>query len=50
MQKDLAAEAAAGNRGALARLLYDNYDIVFKYLIKFTMSRSLARSLFRKPW
>lgn len=45
MERDLAELAAEGNRGALARLLYENYDIVFKYLVKFTMNRSLAEDL-----
>lgn len=45
MERDLADEAAGGNRSALTRLLYENYDIVFKYLIKFTMSKNLAEDL-----
>lgn len=38
-------EACAGNRQSLARLLYDNYEMVFKYLIKFTLNKNLAEDL-----
>lgn len=45
MERDLVDGAAGVNRATLTRLLYDNYDIVFRYLIKFTMSKSLAEDL-----
>jgi RNA polymerase sigma-70 factor (ECF subfamily) len=45
MEEHLIEEAFAGNRHSLARLLYDNYEMVFKYLIKFTLNKSLAEDL-----
>lgn len=45
MQDHLVEEALSGNRHSLARLLYDNYEMVFKYLIKFTLNKSLAEDL-----
>lgn len=45
MEEHLIKEACAGNRHSLARLLYDNYAMVFKYLIKFTLNKTLAEDL-----
>jgi RNA polymerase sigma-70 factor, ECF subfamily len=45
MEDHLINEARNGNQGSLARLLYDNYSMVFKYLIKFTLNRALAEDL-----
>jgi len=45
MQDHLIEEAQRGNRQSLARLLYVNYEMVFKYLIKFTLNKSLAEDL-----
>jgi len=45
MQDHLIEEAQSGNRHSLARLLYENYEMVFKYLIKFTLNKSLAEDL-----
>ena len=45
MGEYLIDEARRGNRQSLARLLYENYDMVFKYLIKFTLNKSLAEDL-----
>lgn len=45
MQDHLMEEARGGNRHSLARLLYDNYEMVFRYLIKFTFNKSLAEDL-----
>lgn len=45
MEEHLIKEACAGNRHSLARLLYDNYEMVFKYLIKFTLNKNLAEDL-----
>lgn len=45
MEEHLIDEARSGNRHSLAKLLYDNYEMVFKYLIKFTMDRNAAEEL-----
>lgn len=45
MEEQLVKEARNGSQGALARLLYDNYEIVFKTLVKFTMNRNVAEDL-----
>ena len=45
MQDHLIEEARSGNRHSLARLLYENYEMAFKYLIKFTLNKSLAEDL-----
>lgn len=45
MDEHLIMEAKSGDREAMAGLLYDNYEIVFRYLIKFTLQKSLAEDL-----
>ena len=45
MDEHLIEEACAGNRHSLARLLYDNYEMVFKHLIKFALNKNLAEDL-----
>ena len=45
MQECLMDEARRGNRQSLARLLYENYDMVFKYMIKFTMNKNIAEDI-----
>lgn len=45
MEERLVEEASAGNRHSLAKLLHDNYEMVYKYLIKFTLSRNTAEDL-----
>lgn len=45
MNENLASKAQAGNQEAMAQLLYSNYEIVLKYLIKFTFSMSVAEEL-----
>jgi RNA polymerase sigma-70 factor (ECF subfamily) len=45
MGEHLLEEARNGNRHSLARLLYDNYEMVYKYLIKFTLNKSLTEDL-----
>lgn len=45
MEEHLIDEARSGNRQSLARLLYDNYEMVFRYLVKFTMDRNIAEEL-----
>ncbi len=45
MNENLASKAQAGNQEAMAQLLYSNYEIVLKYLIKFTFSVSVAEEL-----
>ena len=45
MGEHLIEESRNGNRHSLAKLLYDNYEMVFKYLIKFTLNKSLAEDL-----
>lgn len=45
MDERLIAEAGKGNQNALARLLYENYEIVFKYLIKFTLNKNIAEDM-----
>lgn len=45
MEEHLIDEARNGNRHSLARLLHDNYEMVFRYLIKYTMDRNTAEEL-----
>lgn len=45
MDEHLVAQAKRGSREALAQLLYANYEIVFKYLIKFTLNKGTAEEL-----
>jgi len=45
MDENLAIKAQKGDQEALAQLLYSNYEIVFKYLIKFTFNVSVAEEL-----
>jgi RNA polymerase sigma-70 factor (ECF subfamily) len=48
MEEHLIAEARNGNRQSLAKLLYDNYEMVFKYLIKFTLNKSVAEDIMQE--
>lgn len=48
MEEHLIDEAHNGNQIALARLLHDNYALVFKYLVKFTLNRNLAEDLIQE--
>jgi RNA polymerase sigma-70 factor (ECF subfamily) len=41
----LILQAQNGNKEALARLLHSNYEIVFRYLIKFTLDRITAEDI-----
>lgn len=45
MEEHLIEEARKGNRHSLARLLHENYEMVFRYLIKFTLNKNLAEDL-----
>jgi RNA polymerase sigma-70 factor (ECF subfamily) len=45
MEEHLIEEARGGNRHSLAKLLYENYEMVFRYLIKFTLNKSMAEDL-----
>jgi RNA polymerase sigma-70 factor, ECF subfamily len=45
MDEHLVAQAKRGSREALAQLLHANYEIVFKYLIKFTLNVGMAEDL-----
>lgn len=45
MNEELVHEARRGDQEALAQLLYNNYDIVYKTLIKFTLNTNLAEEL-----
>lgn len=45
MEQQLAKRARDGDQDAIARLLYDNYEIVYKYLIKFTFNKTLAEDM-----
>lgn len=44
-EHELVIQAQNGNREALARLLHNNYEIVFRYLIKFTLDRITAEDI-----
>jgi len=44
-ENELVISAQNGNREALARLLYNNYEIVFKYMIKFTLDKTAAEDI-----
>lgn len=45
MEEHLIEDAKNGNRHSLAKLLYENYEVVFRYLIKFTLNKTLAEDL-----
>jgi RNA polymerase sigma-70 factor (ECF subfamily) len=45
MEEQLVVSALKGNRESLAKLLYENYEIVFKYFIKFTLNKGTAEEL-----
>jgi len=45
IQEQLIEDARKGNRHSLAKLLYENYEMVFRYLIKFTLNKSVAEDL-----
>jgi RNA polymerase sigma-70 factor (ECF subfamily) len=45
MEEKLIQDARQGNQEAMARLLQNNYEFVFKYLIKFTLDRSMAEDI-----
>lgn len=45
MDDILIREARNGSQEALAQLLYKNYNILFKYLVKFTFNVNLAEDL-----
>lgn len=45
MDEQLLKKVRKGDQNALAQLLYDNYEIVFKYLYKFTFDKSLSEDL-----
>lgn len=42
-EKELLAKARSGDRQALETLLYDNYKIVYGYLLKLTMNEDATR-------
>jgi RNA polymerase sigma-70 factor, ECF subfamily len=44
-EQELVIQVRNGNQEALARLLHNNYDIVFRYLIKFTLNRITAEDI-----
>lgn len=44
-EQELIVRAKNGNKEALARLLQCNYEIVFKYLIKFTLDLNTAEDI-----
>ena len=44
-EQELVLAAKNGNKEALARLLQNNYEIVFRYLIKFTLDRIIAEDI-----
>lgn len=44
-ENELVISAQNGNREALARLLYNNYEIVFKYMIKFALNKTIAEDI-----
>jgi RNA polymerase sigma-70 factor, ECF subfamily len=45
MDEELVYQAQQGDQEALAQLLYKNYDVVYKTLIKFTLNATLAEDL-----
>ena len=45
MEDDLVFEAQNGNHEALAQLLHTNYEIVYRYLLKFTLNKSVTEDL-----
>ena len=45
MDDELVNRAKGGNHEALALLLYKNYEIVYKYLVKFTLNINMAEDL-----
>ena len=45
MDDVLIEKAGKGDRESMARLLYDNYEIVFRYMLKFTLNKSTAEDL-----
>ncbi|WP_010243119.1 RNA polymerase sigma factor SigY [Acetivibrio cellulolyticus] len=45
MDEQLLKKVRKGDQNALAELLYDNYEIVYKYLYKFTFDKSLSEDL-----
>ncbi|MFZ5989056.1 MAG: RNA polymerase sigma factor SigY [Bacillota bacterium] len=45
MEEQLVKRARDGDQDALAQLLYNNYEIIHKYLIKFTFNKTLAEDL-----
>lgn len=45
MDEDLVLKAKMGNHEALAQLLYRNYEIVYKYLIKFVLNVNVAEDI-----
>lgn len=44
-ETELVKKAQSGNKEAMAQLLYSNYEIVFKYLIKFTLNKTVAEDI-----
>lgn len=45
MDKQLLKKVRKGDKDALAELLYNNYEIVYKYLFKFTFDKLLSEDL-----
>lgn len=45
MDEQLLRKVRKGDQNALAQLLYNNYEIVYKYLYKFTFDKSLSEDL-----
>ncbi len=45
MDEHLVRQAKNGSKEALAQLLYSNYEIVYKFLIKFTLNITMAEDL-----
>ena len=45
MEERLIEDAKKGNRHSLAKLLYEDYEMVFRYLVKFTLNKNLAEDL-----
>ncbi|MCX7746767.1 MAG: RNA polymerase sigma factor SigY [Clostridia bacterium] len=45
MEDQLVVKAKKGDQEALAELLYNNYEMVYRYLIKFTLNVNLAEDL-----
>ena len=44
-EAELVCKARLGDKQALERLLYDNYKIVYGYLLKLTMNEELAKDI-----